>query len=197
MYRQLILEAAERVFAEVGYETAKVQDVANAAGVSLGTLYSVFPGKADIHGAIHEWRAGEIIEVCAATLRPGDTPADAMLRGIGAYVRYAAEHPDYLKMTLREGHGWTTPDSLQQAERIDAWHRGFAMAREVIAHGVEQGVFRDEPPSFHVRAMIALSQVCLADWVDRDMADDADTLVQRVLYAVNGVIAVQTPLESR
>ena len=54
MYRQHILDAAERVFADRGYETAKVQDISALAGLSMGTIYAVFPGKLDLFTAILE-----------------------------------------------------------------------------------------------------------------------------------------------
>ncbi len=40
-YRDLILEAAQRVFAEKGYAEAKVADIAQATGVATGTVYPV------------------------------------------------------------------------------------------------------------------------------------------------------------
>ncbi len=46
LYRQLILDAAQGVFADNGYDDAKIGEIAEASGVSLLTLYSVFPGKA-------------------------------------------------------------------------------------------------------------------------------------------------------
>jgi len=39
MYRLLIIDAAERLFASRGYEGTKIQDIATESGISLGTLY--------------------------------------------------------------------------------------------------------------------------------------------------------------
>ena len=52
VYRQHVLEAAVGVFAERGFEATKVQDIAQGAALSLGTIYSVFPGKQEIYEAI-------------------------------------------------------------------------------------------------------------------------------------------------
>ena len=38
MYRALIVDAAERLFADRGYENTKIQDIAAESGLSLGTL---------------------------------------------------------------------------------------------------------------------------------------------------------------
>jgi AcrR family transcriptional regulator len=46
--RAHILEAAREVFAGAGYQRATIRDIANAAGVSDGTIYNSFANKADL-----------------------------------------------------------------------------------------------------------------------------------------------------
>ena len=52
MYRGLVCDAAERVFAEHGFVRARMSQIARESGVSIGTIYRVFPGrKNEIYGA--------------------------------------------------------------------------------------------------------------------------------------------------
>jgi AcrR family transcriptional regulator len=46
--RNQILDAAASVFAEKGYHRATTKEIANAAGVSEGTIYNYFANKADL-----------------------------------------------------------------------------------------------------------------------------------------------------
>ena len=46
--RKRILHAAEKVFAEKGYESATIQDIATSAGVGDGTVYDYFKNKEDL-----------------------------------------------------------------------------------------------------------------------------------------------------
>ncbi len=46
--REQILEAAIKVFSEKGFQVAKMQEVANAAGVSNGTVYNYFRSKDEL-----------------------------------------------------------------------------------------------------------------------------------------------------
>jgi AcrR family transcriptional regulator len=55
VYRQHILEAAEEVFAEKGFEAAKLQDIGTRAGLSMGTIYAIFQ-KTELFAAILEGR---------------------------------------------------------------------------------------------------------------------------------------------
>lgn len=46
--RAQILEAATRVFAEKGFHRATTKDIARAAGIAEGTIYTYFAGKTDL-----------------------------------------------------------------------------------------------------------------------------------------------------
>lgn len=46
--RQLILDAATDLFGRRGFENVKAEQIAEAARVSIGTLYNYFPGKNEI-----------------------------------------------------------------------------------------------------------------------------------------------------
>jgi AcrR family transcriptional regulator len=57
--RDLLLRAAERVFARVGYEKAQVEEIADAAGFSKGALYAHFKSKEELFlGLYKEKTAG-------------------------------------------------------------------------------------------------------------------------------------------
>jgi AcrR family transcriptional regulator len=52
--RDLLLSAAEQVFARVGYEKALVEEIALAAGFSKGALYAHFKSKEELFLALYE-----------------------------------------------------------------------------------------------------------------------------------------------
>jgi AcrR family transcriptional regulator len=52
--RELLLRAAEQVFARVGYEKAQVEEIAEAAGFSKGGLYAHFKSKEELFLALYE-----------------------------------------------------------------------------------------------------------------------------------------------
>ena len=56
MYRDLVEEAAEHVFAQKGFDDATMQEIAAEAGVSLKTLYATVPGKHELYEAVVEAR---------------------------------------------------------------------------------------------------------------------------------------------
>jgi AcrR family transcriptional regulator len=52
--RQLILEAARNVFAELGYGATTVRDIIRATPLASGTFYNYFKSKEEVFQAIHD-----------------------------------------------------------------------------------------------------------------------------------------------
>src|SRR6266536_529009 len=73
--RAKLLAAARRVFAELGYARARVEDVVNRAGVGHGTFYAYFPNKQAALEALVREHAGTLEELAMKPWRAGDVRA--------------------------------------------------------------------------------------------------------------------------
>src|ERR1700678_2103296 len=73
-----LLDIAQRLFLERGYERTTVNDVIDAAGVSKGAFYHHFRAKEDLLEAIAERMARQSLEALDAVLR--DAALDALQR---------------------------------------------------------------------------------------------------------------------
>jgi len=180
MYRELIIEAAERVFADQGFEATRVQAVAKEAGISLATLYGVFPGKLELYSAIHEERTGELMQRVAETIDPSFDPIDLILAGTEAYLRFHMEHVDYLRMHLREGNIWTSDSTLRVPEQGRAWQNGIELGSSAFQAAIDLGLMVADDPILLFRTAIVMHQVRLADWVDKDMRAGVDEVLEAV-----------------
>jgi len=182
LYRQLVMEAAARVFADKGYDDAKMDEIARESGLSLGTLYSVFSGKAELVRAIHEAADAELLQRGIEPARDMADPLEALLAGIRGYTAYFLEHPDFLRMHLQEGMTWGTSDAgADSRERTAAWMRGIDMLALAIGRCIEAGRFHDGEPRLLARMMIAMQQVQLAHWVESGMREERDVVVERIV----------------
>lgn len=179
-YRRLAIEAGEAVFAERGFDAAKMQDVAEEAGVSLGTLYRAFPGKWELYRAIHALRAEQLLARCQATQDPAASPRENLLAYVSAYALYLAEHPRYLRLHLAESNAWGFGRRFASRVQAEAWERGHAAEVELFREGIRRGLFVDRDPSLLVRMMAAAQQVQLAHWVEHGMPGGAERLVAEV-----------------
>ena len=181
LYREHILDAAERVFADHGYEAAKVVEMAAAAGVSLATIYASFETKWEIYRAVHARRTEVLNALVRERVTQGSGPLDRMLGGMSASIEFHMENPNYLRMHLREGHAWSASASMQSPEQLEAWRAGLRMVIKAFESGIHAGLYvDDERPELMARTMIALLQVRLADWVDHGMKESVEEVRESV-----------------
>lgn len=63
-----IVEAAARLFRETGFERLKIETIAEAAGLSVGTIYNYYEGKGDVLIAVVSLEVNEVIATGEAVL---------------------------------------------------------------------------------------------------------------------------------
>jgi TetR/AcrR family transcriptional repressor of mexJK operon len=80
-----ILNGAAAVFAQDGYEGASMSRIAAEAGVSKGTLYNYFPGKAELFIATVRRDCSRWIELVFDEL-DANTPPETTLRQVGLHM---------------------------------------------------------------------------------------------------------------
>lgn len=145
--RDDILRAAEKVFADKGFDRATMRNVAEAAGVGLPLVVYHFETKLNLYRSIFEehqhWN-----EARRQALRHVDlTAADALEQMISAFLLVGNHDPrdirtrDYLHLVLREASDPHAPERRIIEELFDP------MAREFIS-ALEQ-VLPDKPSGFH------------------------------------------------
>jgi AcrR family transcriptional regulator len=188
VYRQHILEAAERVFAEHGFENAKLQDISRLAEVSMGTIYAIFAGKEELFRAILDMRGADLLEVARAGTQADIEPRAALERLIASYIDYFLAHPHFLRMHLRLGTSWVLGPSLSGEAQVRLWREIHTLQAELMRRGVAAGVFVDEDPAFLAKVFSALDQVLLADWVAGGMEMSRDAVVERMRRLVERAI---------
>lgn len=98
-----ILDAAELLFAEQGYEGATTNAIAAHAGVPIGSIYQFFPNKeAILHGMVARYRA-EAAALLDATLAADLPLGDLIDRLLNTVVEFGAQRIGFTRMVLQTG----------------------------------------------------------------------------------------------
>jgi len=181
LYREAVLDAAERVFGEEGYEATKVQRIAAESGLSLTTLYSVFESKWEIYRAVHRRRLNEVMELAQGVVAQEASPLETLIDGTRMQLRFFMDQRDYTKMQLKEVTAWSTIELLRSPEQVEGLGMGLAQFASLFRQGIEAGDFVDEDPELMARMVIACQQVRLAMWMDGDCKDDPERVVDAAL----------------
>ncbi len=93
-----ILEAAERQFLERGFQEAKVDEIAEAADVAVGSIYNHFGSKEGLQRALIE-RALELHDAyMEGCFDPAERPIEQLVGAAESYARFALEHPGLFRM---------------------------------------------------------------------------------------------------
>ena len=85
-----ILEAATALFRDVGYDSARIEDIAEMAGVSVGTFYNYFKNKGDMLMATVSMEVEEVLAAGNTIIaRDHDEVAPALFELIGKYYDHS------------------------------------------------------------------------------------------------------------
>lgn len=109
--RAKLLEAAERIFSQLGYNDASIVKITEAAGVGQGTFYLYFPGKAEIFDQLVRDLNRRVRRAMTEAAEEGANRIEAELNGFHAFFRFTAEHPALYRI-IRQAE-FASPATLQ------------------------------------------------------------------------------------
>ncbi|WP_205695470.1 TetR/AcrR family transcriptional regulator [Conexibacter sp. SYSU D00693] len=113
-----ILDAARALFVERGVQRTTVDEIAEAADVSVGSVYFHFGSKEALSLALVE-QALEVNAAYMAAAEPSDSPLQRVLNAGDAYLRFYLERPDMFRLVaLRVAEPEASPELEEVAERI-------------------------------------------------------------------------------
>jgi AcrR family transcriptional regulator len=130
--RQKLLDAAERIFAELGFHDASIVKITEAAGVGQGTFYLYFGSKKQIFDELVLDLNARVRHAMTEAAAAGGTRAESELLGFGAFFRFTAEHPALYRI-IRQAE-FVSPEMLRY--HYDRLSHGYVEAlREAAATG--------------------------------------------------------------
>jgi AcrR family transcriptional regulator len=139
--RKRLLAEAERRFGEHGYETTSMNEIAEAAGVGVGTLYHHFPDKrALLLALIDDWGDREVSRRRPDSIERylGDDPRAAIFEDLKADAERLRRDGGFRLMLLQLAE--RDPDVRQRLHRIRQVAR--ERLRDLVAYGQKRGRYR-------------------------------------------------------
>ncbi|MBG6093722.1 TetR/AcrR family transcriptional regulator [Actinomadura viridis] len=122
--RQALLSAAQQVFADRGYADAGIAEIVESSGISVGSLYHHYGGKAGLYLALweelsEEQEASAASAVAAARKDGENDPIALFIAGARAYLEVCWER----RTAARLFHGGEGPSgfSLMRRTRARQW----------------------------------------------------------------------------
>jgi AcrR family transcriptional regulator len=152
--RDLILNAAQRLFARTGLEATTIKAIGTESGLNPALIYYYFGNKELLYRAVLT-RIGEaLISRGGAALQQAPTPLDAIRALVQAQAEFLRTHPDAPKLIVREliDHDARHAEALILQVAAGIFHRLTA----AIEAGQQSGIFRtDIEPRFAAVSTVA------------------------------------------
>jgi len=132
------LQPAAEVFAELGFDDARIEDLTEATGVPTSTLYYYFAGKQEVLAFLLRYWLDRIAEAVEHTVRSEGTARARLERVVRTQLELMAAHPATCRVLLEElGRTGRLPDIAKAVN--DAFHHP---VERLLAEGTEDGSLR-------------------------------------------------------
>lgn len=153
--REQIYRVAGRLFSERGYHATSMRDLAAELGIQGGSLYAHISGKEELLSEIVQ-RAARQFDEALFSLRTEDlTPQERLREAMSRHLTVIAENMETATVFF---HEWKHL-SREPLDAVITWRDGIeAFYRELIAEGVEAGVYR-QGLNIKMAANLVLSSV--------------------------------------
>lgn len=139
--RKKLLTAARLEFARYGFAGARVDEIAERAGVNKQLVYHYFGDKDALYLAVLEWVYADIREQERQLNLEGLPPEKAIRKLIEASFDYLATNPDFIVLLNDENRGGAR--HVRGSTPLEAMHSPLVKSVSHILHeGVRTGVFR-------------------------------------------------------
>ncbi len=139
--RRRIFHAAMDVFAERGFDRAKVEEVAERAGLARATIYYHFRSKRDLFSFLLQQGIDEMASDVEAAVELAPSARAALDAMIDAHIDFYARYQSFARVVLTET--WRMdPTSDLSAQRLLA--HDLKVVGEVIRMARTEGVLREE-----------------------------------------------------
>jgi AcrR family transcriptional regulator len=170
--RQLILDAAVRVFARQGFDASRVGDVAKEAGVAYGLVYHYFGSKDAVLEAVFREQWGRLLAAVSLAEETQETAPEQLALVVKIVLRAWRDDPDLVRLLVRE---ITRSPHIQ--DELDEIGQAFATLQRIIARGQAEGTFRaDLDPQIAAWMLYGGLEEVLTGWVLGQLPDTAEAV---------------------
>ena len=194
--RTEIVAAAERQFAERGFEATRLDDIATEVGIRRAAIFYYFGDKRELYAAVLD----EVLGDWTAALPSVGSPAERLEAGLTGWIDYIVKRPSVARLILREAasaHPGVVSQFVRAASAPLDWFRA------AIDEGVASGELKPliEPHRFislmgaitvfHFFA--AMPWLTLGLSVDPWSQDELDKHKREMLLVARTMLCIESP----
>lgn len=168
--RQKILDAAETLFADLSFDVARLEDVAQEVGIRRASIVYYFKSKQELYDAVEADIFAELLQSSRARLATGTSAWERVQLIIDSWLDFMVARPTAARLILRNCAD-LTPRSLNPMEFSETT---LAQLETAIKDGHASGEFSAVDPVMllHILGAGVLHYVCLGQLLGAERSYD-------------------------
>ena len=185
--RQKLLDAAETVFADLGWHDASIVKITEAAGVSQGTFYLYFASKQELFEDLVRDLNRRVRQAMSEGADAGTTRAERERGGFHGFFEFTAEHPALYRV-IRQAE-FVSPALLH--EHYERIAEGYVQGLQAA---MDAGEVTEADPEVLAYALMAVGEMVGMRWI---LWGDDDEVPDEVFEEMFGFLARGLGIDDR
>ena len=200
--KEEIVTAAQKVFFEKGLQLATVDEIAESAELSKGTIYLYYKSKEDLYLAVLMRGMQKLQDAFALRIQSESNTLRALLGLIQTYLEFFRDHRDYFRMfqflQTPQFHKQVSDEMKEAGSQVNrsTWNLAIGM----IQRGIDEGLLSSDIAAGEAAVILWLNATSLltridteADmWKDKMKIDLNRVLGRSIELYLNSLLAPET-----
>jgi AcrR family transcriptional regulator len=169
----LILDAAEEVFGETSFAGATVEEIAQRAEISVGTLYNLFRSKEDVYRALISRAQDTFFDHMEERVAAARGPLEKVHAVVGYYFEHFHRFSRQFRLYVSATNGFQWELRTKLADEALARQADFrSRLSDICQQGMDEGIFkRGIPADLLATNILAIPHPILAHWLEKEGSD--------------------------
>lgn len=183
--RELILEAAVKIFVKKGFHGSKMEEIAQEADVGKGTVYEYFPSKKELFKEMVKHSINHYSYLLKTQLSLEISSAEKLEAIIKNQIKYYHDFREVAQVFTQD-HSWIGKDFTKWM--IAAWQKNIKVIEEILRRGVAAGEFREMDTELVAIAFLgAIDSICTPIIFAGREVDADKTAKETIKFIIKGI----------
>jgi AcrR family transcriptional regulator len=172
-HRRAILQTAEEVFAQKGFHSATVQEIAERSEFSVGYLYKHFENKQALYVELVDRRLTDYMDHVEGRLNAVEDNIHKIGVAIRAVLEYFMRHEQFFRIFIRVGS--QTGDELTPGlpeKTVQKYYDYTRRLAEMMKRGVDMGIIIEADPELLVSCLEEMTHAAMRYCLVNDVPAD-------------------------
>ena len=186
----LVLDAAEEVFGEAAFAQASVEDIAERAEISVGTLYNLFRSKEDIYRSVVSRSQNEFFELMKGRVDDARGPRDKIHAAVSYYFEHFHRYGRQMRLyaSATNGFQWDLKSKLT-GEALASQEAFRMQMRDICQEGLDVGMFKKGVAAdLLATTILGIPHAFLLAWMETEGGEDLVSMLPAALAIVDRLL---------